>query len=150
MKAGLSFGVAEGSASVLGGILCKFVKDRDNLVRATCSIFLSTLSFYLFCGGHFTGSLAIVLNFITVFSVGFLFCVFFTFAQNRVPPELLAGTLSIAFSTSQLSGPIAMYLAYLPQPIPTLGTLVPACCVLLLQKKIPDTYAGTTKPKEFD
>ena len=150
MRAGLSFGIAEGSASVLCGVLCKFVKDRHCLVGATCSIILCSLSFYLFCGGHFTGTFAIVLNFMTVFSLGNLFCVFFTFVQNRVPSELLAGTISIAYSNSALSGPIAMFLAYLPQPFPTLGALVPACCILLLQRKIPETYPGISKPKEYD
>lgn len=149
MYAGLSYGIAEGISSLCCGVLCKYVKYTNVLQVATYTVIVCTLLFYYLCGGANTSSTAIMLNFVSVFAVGNLYCAFYILVQTRVPSEFIASTLSKAIAVAQIAGIVAMALSYLPQPYPTLMTFAPSVFILVIYRLIPDHSLSSTDLATF-
>jgi len=70
MFAGMSFGLAESSSSIISGIVCKYLKDQ-HAYTGFCILSLISMSVFYFVGGGESGSiLSLVSIYGTMLGVG--------------------------------------------------------------------------------
>jgi hypothetical protein len=132
---GMIYGFSEAIAAFSIGFVCKYAPDNFVFIGLTSMCLVSNVG-YFFMGGS-GGAIAFIFYFFVVFSIGGLITTSMILIELRVPPESLASSLVLIFTTSVTCCALAPTVAYFKQPVPFLVTLAFLVAMIILTLRLP-------------
>lgn len=124
MHAGIAFGCADLTAAIFAGVICSIVKDTKALTGALIFAIVAQCVFYFICGGQTGGLLAVMSVYCYCVGLGASYCILYLLIQLRVPAEKVGSSLVVVITTAYTVSIAASVIAYLPQPVPFISTVV--------------------------
>lgn len=118
MNAGLAYGLADTSAAVISGFVCKYLKDTIAFTTACLLTLISQSVFYFVCGGQTDSTLAVVCMYTGCLGIGACYSIVYLMIELRVPSEKLGSSIVIVFTVSILVASLTTIVGFLPQPWP--------------------------------
>lgn len=123
MSSGITFGLAEASACLASGYICKKVKDTTAFIFF-CALSIVSMSVYYFvCGGITDGPLSLVMFFLGTFGTGSNINIMYLMIELRVPAEKLGSSIVVVFTGAVFFNTFSANVAYADQPIPYITQL---------------------------
>ena len=133
---GMIYGVSEAIAAFSIGFVCKYAPDNFVFIGLTSVCMVSNMG-YFFLGGSEGGMIAFIFYFFIVFSIGGMITTTMILIELRVPPESLASSLVLIFTTSVTFCSVAPTVAYFKEPVPFIVTLAFLAAMIFLTLRLP-------------
>ena len=134
---GIIYGVSEAIAAFTVGFVCKYAPDNFVFIGLTSMCLVSNVAYFFLGSGRDGGAIAFIFYFLIVFSIGGMITTTMILIELRVPPESLASSLVLIFTTSITCCALAPTVAYFPQPVPFIVTLAFLVMIIMLTLRLP-------------
>ena len=133
---GMIYGVSEAIAAFVIGFVCKLAPDNFVFIGLTSVCIVSNIG-YFSLGGSQGGAIEFLFYFFIVFSLGGMITTTMILIELRVPPESLASSLVLIFTTSVTFCSLSPTVAYFAEPVPFIVTLVLLAAMVFLTLRLP-------------
>lgn len=145
MSSGITFGLAEASACLFSGYICKKVKDTTAFIFFSLLCVISMTVYYVVCGGVTDGPLSLVMFFLGTFGVGSNTNIMYLMMELRIPAEKLGSVIVVVFTGAVFIATFSPNIAYTDQPVPYITQVIMISVSVSAVSMLPPSLKNTQR-----